>query len=288
MSRKNQLLDPIGTMCKLVGLNFAEFQTKVKIKDHVLSLDKPNDVQFITRWYYGDGREDISELYYVVTRIIKWYLVRDKSMISPETEEFDLSLNSEDMENLDLDYDGLEINFDIDLDGDDDDVDNNNDDRQKISDKINRTFEKTSVKIRSILGSNELKIMINYLCKSLSKLQKTYKFGNVVFTLQYFINLLQGALEGRFNESKLPKYITDAEKSNENLIDYGKMKSIWKLKDLKTICRLYDECFQVQADKELIHEVKHSLIKGHLKTINRILKITDNKFQKLILNSKRG
>jgi hypothetical protein len=334
MDRDNQLLDPIGTMCKLIALCFSKFKTKIKISDHVLTLDSPNDFQGVIRWYYGDGKENISELYYVITRIIKWYLVRDPNMVSPDTEDFEYEYENIYFDNDDGDDDedddekdnedneddsddeshfGFDL-FDMDVATDDDDEDDEDDDNNESNgdgkdmdkdrsnnfnskkNKIKKRVKKQSRvgkifarnKTSSIANSEELRVMIQYLCKALSKLQETYEFGNVVFTLQYFIGLLQGALEGQYDESKLPEFLVEMEKNTENLIDYGKMKTIWRLKDLSTICRLYKECFKIKEDDEISHDVKNNLIKGHLKTINLTLKITDKKFRKLMLNSKRG
>ena len=75
MSAKKQLLDPLGTLCKLVSLNFSEINTKISIHNHSLSLQKPYNYQFMVRWMNGDGKENVSELYHVISRVIKWYLL---------------------------------------------------------------------------------------------------------------------------------------------------------------------------------------------------------------------
>lgn len=77
---KNQLIDPLGTLCKLVALNFNEKNTKISIQNHLLLIQRPYNYQFLIRLCNGDGRENISELYYVIIRIIKWYIM-------PEIEE---------------------------------------------------------------------------------------------------------------------------------------------------------------------------------------------------------
>ena len=77
MSIKKQLLDPFGTLCKLISLNFSELNTKISIHNHILSLQKPYGYQFVIRMINGDGRENISELFYAIVRIVKWYLVAD-------------------------------------------------------------------------------------------------------------------------------------------------------------------------------------------------------------------
>ena len=65
MSNK-QLLDPLGTMCKIVALNFNDMNTKISIHDHILTLQEPNKLQAIYRYINGDGRENTSELYFAL------------------------------------------------------------------------------------------------------------------------------------------------------------------------------------------------------------------------------
>jgi len=71
---QKQLLDPLSTMCKLISLNFMDTNTKLSIQNHILSLQEPKNYQFLVRFYYGDDKSNISELYSAIIRIIKWYL----------------------------------------------------------------------------------------------------------------------------------------------------------------------------------------------------------------------
>lgn len=219
---KKQLLDPLGTICKLVALNFHEQHTKISIQNHILTLQKPNNYQFLLRIYNGDGRENISEIYHAIVRVIQWYLI-------PEQNE-----------------------------------------QNKIS------------------NSNVLKKMLRYLCIGLKKLQETYEFGNVVLAIQFYINLLEDGLEGRFNESRLPKYIVDTEEDYQNLLDFGKLKNFWDIKKLSRICDLYDNCFKLSVDLETPDKTRDALIHGYLESVGAILEITDVEFQKLLENSAKG
>lgn len=229
MNMKKQLLDPLGTMCKLVSLNFNKKNTKIGIHDHILILQKPDSLQWFFRLYYGDGRENISELYHAIVRIIRWYLVPDENL-------------SEDSNCM------------------------------------------------TIMQSNELKKMIKYMCTALKKLQETYEFGNVVLSLQFYINILELGLEGNFNENMLPKYICEKDKEVENLLDYNKIRNLWDIKRLQRICELYDNCFKIfnEVDDGIEDDTKGALVHGYLRSIGAILDITDNEFQKLIQNSRKG
>lgn len=231
---KKQLLDPLGTVCKLVALNFHEQNTKISIQNHILTLQKPNNYQFLIRIYNGDGRENISEIYYALVRIIKWYLVPDE-----EYDCTDLLITSNS---------------------------------------------------QHIVNNNILRKMLKYLCMGLRKLQETYEFGNVVLAIQYYINLIEDGLEGKFDESRLPKYIINLDKEDDykNLIDFDKLKNFWDIKKLTRICELYDNCFKLTTDTETPSKTRDALIHGYLESVGAILEITDQEFQQLLFNSSKG
>lgn len=226
MSVKKQLLDPFGTLCKLISLNFSELNTKISIHNHILSLQKPYGYQFVVRMINGDGRENISELFYAIVRIIKWYLVAD----------------------------------------------------------IPNNSEENWV---AIAKNNEIKRLVQYVCMALRKLQETYEFGNVVLAIQFYINILEDAINGNFDDNKLPKYIMDLDCEYETLIDYDKLRNFWEYKKLKRICELYDECYKVVND-DIGNSERVALIDGYLKSINAVLEIADTEFQKLLVNSSKG
>lgn len=253
MSVNKQLLDPLGTLCKLVSLNFNEINTKISIHNHVLSLQKPEDYklgeynyQFLIRMVKGDGKENVSELYYVIMRIIKWYLVYDTFKTQEEN---------------DNDYENEE---------------ENNKEEYK---------EENWMKIS---GCDEIKKLIKYACDSMRRLQETYEYGNVILAAQFYINILEDAVNGYYNDNKLPKYIIEKEKEFENLLDYEKLKNFWDYKRLKRVCDLYDHCFSTNNDENVSRKEKDILIEGQLKIIREILELADNDFQKLIQNSSKG
>ena len=228
MSIKKQLLDPLGTLCKIITLNFNELNTKLSIHNHILSVQKPKNFQFVYRMINGDGRENISELFYIIYRIIKWYLI----FIVSEGDE--------------------EENWYI------------------------------------IANSYEIKRLIKYGCIALRKLQETYEYGNVVLAIQYYINILEDALNNNFNDNKFPVNVMLKEQELENLLDYNKLKNFWDHKKLKRICELYDQCFCVYNDDEVVINEKIALIDGYLQSINSMLEMNDTEFQKLIYNSNKG
>lgn len=225
MSIQKQLLDPLGTLCKLVALNFTDLKTKISIHNYILNLQKPNTYQPVLRLCFGDGRENVSELYYVIIRIIKWYLV---------------------------------------------------------------PTEEASLPARNIVNSAELRKLVNYLCTGFKKLQETYETGNVIFALQFYINLLEGALNGNFTDTSLPQHIVAKEQQYDNLLDYEKLKNLWDIETLSRISDLYDNCFTAQLDENITQNKRTAFIESYLQSINGILDTTDNEFQKLIQNSTKG
>ena len=234
MSVKKQLLDPLGTICKIVSLNFSEIKTKISIHNHIVSLQKPYNYQFFIRMLNGDDKENVSELFNAIIRVLKWYLV--------------------------------EIN------------DNHVDD----------STDNTNTNWIIISKSDEIKRIIQYACSGFRKLQQTYKYGNVILAIQYYINILEDAINKTYDDNKLPKYIIDKEMEYDTLIDYKKLRNFWDIKKLKRICELYDNCFNTFNDVEILTTEKIAVINGYLNSINSILEMAENDFQKLIENSNKG
>lgn len=244
-----QLLDPLGTLCKLVGLNFTKIRTKIKIQNHVLTLDKPTDIQFVLRWYHGDGKDNMWELYEVIVRIIRWYIL-------PVLNKTD------DLNSTSTAYAYTQSSST-----------SSTDNHKYDSDHINKC--------------QEFRRMVQYMCDAFTKLQETYKFGNVVLTLQYYINILQDALNGNFDESRLPQCVVKTDQNAENLLDYNKIRNLWDTKKMKRVCELYDSCFAVTKE-DMDDTTKDAMTDGYLRSITAILDITDKEFQKLINNSNEG
>ena len=303
MSAKKQLLDPIGSLCKLLSLIFHDDNTKISVQDHVLYLQEPSGYQWMVRYCNGDGRENISELYYVLIRLIKWYLMPEynniEEYIAVKTENIDNNLekNQQDQDHGDQnifmaggfsDGSGSERSSGS---------SNTNSIKTTHSNKSIRSENKYSEDMTTssienyfaLVNSDEIRKMVEYLCDAFEKLQeRTYEYGNVVLALQYYIILLKSALNGTFSDSMLPKYILEKDKEYGNLLDYNKLKNLWSISKMKRICALYDNCFNVQKDSTMNNVTKQNLIKSYLKSVDSILEESDQEFQKLIINSNRG
>jgi hypothetical protein len=410
---KKQLLDPLSTMVKLIQLNFRANQTKISIHDHVLILQDPTGYQWAVRWYNGDGRENIGELYYAIVRLIKWFMInesdhksvddqcdnnihlrecqndnfsnnqknelehvppkdnidniqevgnvvhyskRDQEYIENACEKI-LIDNYEDecIDNtngiggnmmqkqnngLNSDYNN-ECKMDVKVSNSThDDANkqnkeekylfyNNDDDCDKIfvqnNGEINNSLEhrlnnksttntSTSTPTHNITTQHpnittqtpntsndksenfceiisknkKFRRLVHYLCDALEELQKTYKDSIVALVLQLYINILNDGLSGEFNESRLPIVLKEEENQINNLLDYNKIKNFWNVSDLENICDLYENCFELSANKNLSDNRRQAYIEGNLQNIDTILSVNESNFQELIQNSKKG
>ncbi len=244
---KTQLLDPLGAMCKLIALNFNEIKTKISIHDHILTLQEPNGTQWLVRLYNGDGRENTSELYYAIIRLVKWFLMAECKNIRDDLLSFE-----------------------------------------------NSNIEETTVEEMGhnnallISQSKSFRKLVMYLCNALKNLQNTYKTGNVVLALQFYINILEDGLNNMYNDNRLPFILREKEKEYETFLDYDKIKNMWDVKKIERICELYDDCFAIQKDDSYKDGDKVAFIEGYLQSIKTILDSADKDFQALIDNSNNG
>jgi hypothetical protein len=87
---KKQLLDPIGTLCHLIGLAFKPKNSKIGIYNHAIIIHEASIFQWIDRYLNSDSREVISLLYNIVIRIIEWYVIPLSSLYDNNS-EFDIS-----------------------------------------------------------------------------------------------------------------------------------------------------------------------------------------------------
>ena len=252
---QSQLLDPISVISRLISLSFRECDTKISIKNHAIHLQQPSPYQGFVRKYNGDGKENIAELYGTIIKIIRWYLIREKKSTS-------FRLGSKKQVSLIVPYNSL------------------------LTIRSNKMIKYELVE--QIAESKYFRKMIGYLCNALEKLQFTYRNGNVVLALQFYINLLRNALNGELREKDLPKTLVEQEEQYENFIDYEKIKIMWNENKIKRICELYDNCYNVIQNKQDNEETKRSFIDAYLGSIDIILQSTDREFRQLIKNSRKG
>lgn len=78
---KKQILDPLSCLCKIAILTFYNKGTKISIKNNIILFSQADNIQWIKRAYYGDGKNDISTLYNPILKAIDWYILnRDEDI----------------------------------------------------------------------------------------------------------------------------------------------------------------------------------------------------------------
>lgn len=124
-------------------------------------------------------------------------------------------------------------------------------------------YKKKEIKIY-----NGLINMAKFLCVALKKLQKTYKTGTVVLSLQYYINVLTSVIEDRFypellyiitrrnRKSFLDEYRLDSLDEEEPLLystifDIDKFRVFWNKDELQSLCEQFNRCFRLPNEKDM-------------------------------------
>jgi DNA polymerase/3'-5' exonuclease PolX len=118
-----------------------------------------------------------------------------------------------------------------------------------------------------------LKTIAQYMIEGIEELQKTYEFGNAVFALQYYKELLQAGINESYNQEMLPKHLKDF--TSQNFLDNDKIKKLWKNDDIINIAKLFKLCFE--SDKKT-----PSSIKAYRAAIESMLNDRDNIFKQMI------
>ena len=283
-----ELLDPLCTMVKLIQLNFYD-DTKLSIHDHIVTLQIQTQYQCITRYLQGDSRNNIGDLYYVIIRLIKWFIV--------ESVENVIGVNDDMMSSEGKNSDDL-IESEEDIKQDDNATKSSSikstDSGHFIEKYLKKknaisTNGKSGQTNQQIISNNDkFRKLVEYLISALKKLQLTYKEGLVVLSLQFYINCITGALNGTFTDVLLPTTLNDGEYEPNNLLDYNKIKNLWDVKDIEYIYGLYHDCFVLQSDQSLTAETKLTYITGKIKNIDSILQMNEKKFIALLKNNKKG
>jgi hypothetical protein len=69
---KRQLLEPLTTMFRIASLTIMEKYTKIRIDKNRIIFQEPNLFQGVERWYNGDKKTDIHNLYAPIKYFILW------------------------------------------------------------------------------------------------------------------------------------------------------------------------------------------------------------------------
>lgn len=107
--------------------------------------------------------------------------------------------------------------------------------------------------------------MAKYLRVALKDLQMTYRTGNVVGTLQYYINVLTALIDNTFHIDMLYNPLSSGrysflDENNEDpqnpiystIFDVQKLKSFWTREELQSLCNQFDQCFKLPEDPDTV------------------------------------
>tara|TARA_B100001057_G_C22860479_1_gene954338 strand:+ start:758 stop:1582 length:825 start_codon:yes stop_codon:yes gene_type:complete len=70
---KNIIIDPFSCLIKLALLNYQEEGTKISIIENKIFFNQPIYGQGIIRFLYGDGREDLHNLFNPIQKSVIWF-----------------------------------------------------------------------------------------------------------------------------------------------------------------------------------------------------------------------
>ncbi len=70
---KNTIIDPFSCLIKLALLKFMDKGTKISVHDNRIYFNSPNYIQGVVRFIYGDGREDLHNIYQPIQKCVEWF-----------------------------------------------------------------------------------------------------------------------------------------------------------------------------------------------------------------------
>lgn len=304
MTSKRQFLDPIGAGCRFVLLKLGEPNTKIRIVDHTVQLIPNSILEPALRRWYGDSREDIFALYPVIVRFIELYLIprrpadgnSQKALVfvapvsSPVVQKkMIMKCKPKKINDFDFEEDGGEedpygLSNGFGNNSQDDDYD---EDEDILDTPIKKTFvppahvvqiQNTNVPVVNVSTTNEkvydaLVTIAKYMIDGLKVLQRTYKSGNAVTSLQLYINLLTAGINNTYTQDMLPEQLNDlTSDSTPNFLDNSKIKAFWQDDDIIELGQLLNFCFTKDKKSSAYRRA----------AINSMLDDRDNYFRQMV------
>ena len=77
----SQVLDPLSCLIRLVLLNYKPSGTKLSFTNNKIIFQEPDLCQSAKRWYGGDSRHQIHNLYNPIFKINQWYDTKKEEFI---------------------------------------------------------------------------------------------------------------------------------------------------------------------------------------------------------------
>lgn len=204
-TNKRQFLDPIGTCCKIILLFFSPPRTKIRIINNNIEITDNNVFEsMLIRPIYRDSRVDICVIFPSIVRFIEWYLC--------VCEEEEREMNPELKNGVNECDDNVSSCC-----GDDNIVEN-------------EAFDPK-------LCMPSLHTIAKFTRLGLIRLGETYGCDNATFALQYYANLLDDAINGRYSNTLLPTHLSSI---TNTLLNNNKIRQLWSNKEIEFIADTVD------------------------------------------------
>ena len=78
LQKKTMILDPLTTMFRLSMLSFKPIGTKLSVYKNTMNYVEPGAFQGIYRWTFGEGRDDLHNIYRPIQKFLIWYSKDDE------------------------------------------------------------------------------------------------------------------------------------------------------------------------------------------------------------------
>ena len=245
MSVRKQILDPLSTLCKLALLTFYENGSKISINDNTIEIQRSESKQWIIRTYRGDNKEHISLLYNPIVKAIQWYIFQNQKKTNLEEKNTDTNNSVPEQKNLD-------------------------------PEKKTLNLEQTLNAFSDEEKQDAIKNIASLAIDGLRELKTTYKDGNVVLALQFLINNLKIAISDNPDIQLFEDYNDTINFEDNGILNYDKIKEIWNTDTIKGVNTQFLLCNK--------YKDKTSELENMLESLNLILRNTDAKFKKLVID----
>ena len=70
---KNTIIDPFSCLVKLSMLKYLDKGTKISVHQNRICFNSPTIIQGMVRFIYGDGREDLHNIFQPIQKCVEWF-----------------------------------------------------------------------------------------------------------------------------------------------------------------------------------------------------------------------
>ena len=246
---RNVIIDPLTCIIKLAVLSFMPRGTKISIAQNKIQYHHPNFFQGTWRFFQGDKREDLHNLYNPILKSIQWYLIENTDNVEVnnynDTNLSDSQSSVSDSESNDNQDANQDVNQDVNQDA-------NQDANQDSNQENNQNIDQNTIQY-IIQNTNQLDI--NYLFRlainGIHLLQQAYGNNSTIkHTLEYYVKLIENK-----GTTAIPSYNNENTENNneENKRIHSrihhKLRFLWSTREIKIAIELFKE-YQIKEDLE--------------------------------------